>query len=99
LIGPRKTTAPVTLVPLASASNSSYSGVLFALRRYRSGVPRGPGGGIPGRKAAYIASGHHRLHEPIDATQCSGKENCMAMRRSLYDSMIFKSPEQLYGRV
>src|SRR5215207_4986302 len=72
----RQNTGPVTLAAISQRQqiSLSYLEQLFGKLRRHELVEstRGPGGGYTlGRKASEIT-----VDEPIDATQCAGKENC-----------------------
>ena len=80
----RQTNGPVTLAAISQRQHISLSYLeqLFGkLRRHELVEPtRGPGGGYSlGRKASEITVADIivSVDEPIDATQCGGKENCM----------------------
>ena len=86
----RQTRGPVTLAAISERQHISLSYLeqLFGkLRRHRlvSSV-RGPGGGynlarVPGEIS--VADIVTALDEPLDATQCGGKENCHDDRRCM----------------
>ena len=80
----RQNNGPVTLAAISQRQqiSLSYLEQLFGkLRRHQLvESTRGPGGGYTlGRKAAEITVADIivSVDEPIDATQCGGKENCM----------------------
>ena len=80
----RQSSGPVTLAAISQRQqiSLSYLEQLFGkLRRNRLvESTRGPGGGYSlGRKAAEITVADIivSVDEPIDATQCGGKENCL----------------------
>ena len=80
----RQNNGPVTLAAISQRQqiSLSYLEQLFGKLRRHSLVEstRGPGGGYTlGRKAAEISVADIILSvdEPIDATHCAGKENCM----------------------
>src|SRR4029453_15933396 len=80
----REHTGPVALAAISGRQqiSLSYLEQLFGNRRRPEPVenPRGPGGGYsPGRKAEEITVADIivAVDEPIDATGCAGKENCM----------------------
>ena len=80
----RQTNGPVTLAAISQRQqiSLSYLEQLFGkLRRHELvGSTRGPGGGYTlGRKATDITVADIivSVDEPIDATQCGGKENCL----------------------
>jgi Rrf2 family transcriptional regulator, iron-sulfur cluster assembly transcription factor len=79
----RQTSGPVTLAAISQRQqiSLSYLEQLFGKLRRHDLVEstRGPGGGYTlGRKAADISVADIivSVDEPIDATQCGGKENC-----------------------
>ena len=72
----RQNNGPVTLAAISQRQqiSLSYLEQLFGKLRRHELVEstRGPGGGYTlGRKAAEVS-----VDEPLDATQCGGKENC-----------------------
>jgi Rrf2 family iron-sulfur cluster assembly transcriptional regulator len=80
----RQNNGPVTLAAISQRQqiSLSYLEQLFGKLRRHELVEstRGPGGGYTlGRKAAEITVADIivSVDEPIDATQCGGKENCM----------------------
>ncbi len=80
----RHGTGPVTLAAISQRQqiSLSYLEQLFGKLRRNDLVEstRGPGGGYSlGRKAADITVADilTSVDEPIDATQCAGKENCL----------------------
>lgn len=80
----RQNNGPVTLAAISQRQqiSLSYLEQLFGKLRRHELVEstRGPGGGYTlGRKAADITVADIivSVDEPIDATQCGGKENCM----------------------
>jgi len=80
----RQTSGPVTLVAISQRQqiSLSYLEQLFGKLRRHELVEstRGPGGGYSlGRKAADITVADIivSVDEPIDATHCGGKENCL----------------------
>ncbi|QDL54159.1 Fe-S cluster assembly transcriptional regulator IscR [Rhodoferax aquaticus] len=83
-LGLRQNSGPVTLAAISQRQqiSLSYLEQLFGKLRRHDLVEstRGPGGGyMLARKAGDISVADIILSvdEPIDATQCSGKENCM----------------------
>ncbi len=81
----RQSSGPVTLAAISQRQqiSLSYLEQLFGKLRRRQLVKstRGPGGGYSlGRGAAEITVADIivSVDEPIDATQCDGKENCLA---------------------
>ena len=86
----RQTRGPVTLAAISERQHISLSYLeqLFGkLRRARLvNSVRGPGGGYNLAKPTHeitVAEIISAVDEPIDATQCGGKENCMDDRRCL----------------
>ncbi len=80
----RQNAGPVTLAAISQRQqiSLSYLEQLFGKLRRNELVEstRGPGGGYTlGRKAAEITVADiiSSVDEPIDATQCEGKENCL----------------------
>ena len=83
-LGLRQNSGPVTLAAISQRQqiSLSYLEQLFGKLRRHELVEstRGPGGGYTlGRRAADITVADIivSVDEPIDATQCSGKENCL----------------------
>ena len=83
-LGLRQNSGPVTLAAISQRQqiSLSYLEQLFGKLRRHELVEstRGPGGGYTlGRKATDITVADIivSVDEPIDATQCSGKENCL----------------------
>lgn len=83
-LGLRQNSGPVTLAAISQRQqiSLSYLEQLFGkLRRHELvGSTRGPGGGYSlSRRAADITVADIivSVDEPLDATQCGGKENCM----------------------
>ena len=83
-LGLRQNNGPVTLAAISQRQqiSLSYLEQLFGKLRRHELVEstRGPGGGYTlGRKASEITVADIivSVDEPIDATQCGGKENCM----------------------
>lgn len=83
-LGLRQNNGPVTLAAISQRQqiSLSYLEQLFGKLRRHELVEstRGPGGGYTlGRKAADITVADIivSVDEPIDATQCGGKENCL----------------------
>ena len=86
----RQGNGPVTLAGIAERQkiSLSYLEQLFGKLRRRSLVDsvRGPGGGYCLAKDAAeisVASIIQAVDEPIDATQCGGKENCLEEHRCM----------------
>ena len=80
----RQNNGPVTLAAISQRQqiSLSYLEQLFGKLRRQNLVEstRGPGGGYTlGRKAEHISAADIILSvdEPIDATHCAGKENCL----------------------
>ena len=83
-LGLRQSSGPVTLAAISQRQqiSLSYLEQLFGkLRRHELvGSTRGPGGGYTlARKASEITVADIivSVDEPLDATQCGGKENCL----------------------
>mgnify|MGYP000535338338 CR=1 FL=1 len=104
----RQTSTPVPLADLAQRHriSMSYLEQMFAKLRHHGLVEstRGPGGGYTlGRGAAEITVADIivAVDEPIDATGCAGKENCMGdeggrcMTHDLWTSLNNKMIEYL----
>ncbi|MBB5017520.1 Rrf2 family iron-sulfur cluster assembly transcriptional regulator [Chitinivorax tropicus] len=86
----RQGNGPVTLAGIADRQriSLSYLEQLFGKLRRRQLVEsvRGPGGGYCLAKAAHdisVAEIIQAVDEPIDATQCGGKENCLEEHRCM----------------
>jgi len=86
----RQGNGPVTLAGIAERQriSLSYLEQLFGKLRRRNLVDsvRGPGGGYCLAKAASdisVAEMIQAVDEPIDATQCGGKENCLEEHRCM----------------
>src|SRR4029077_17548149 len=84
------TDAPVTLAGVSERQkiSLSYLEQLFGKLRRHGLVAsvRGPGGGYRRGRPARAASGGDvilAVDEPIDATKCGGKENCLDDRRCM----------------
>ena len=102
----RQSSGPVTLAAISQRQqiSLSYLEQLFGrLRRHQLvESTRGPGGGYSlGRKASEISVADIivSVDEPIDATQCGGKENCKdeerCMTHDLWATLNFKMYEYL----
>ncbi|MGL6071245.1 Fe-S cluster assembly transcriptional regulator IscR [Craterilacuibacter sp.] len=86
----REAGGPVTLAGISERQgiSLSYLEQLFGKLR-RSAIvesTRGPGGGYTlARKAAFISVSQiiSAVDEPVDATQCGGKENCRGSQRCM----------------
>ncbi len=89
-VGMRAGAAPVTLSAISERQriSLSYLEQLFGKLR-RSGLVdsvRGPGGGYQLARAmgeVSVADIIRAVDEPIDATQCAGRENCLDDRRCM----------------
>jgi Rrf2 family iron-sulfur cluster assembly transcriptional regulator len=86
----RQTRGPVTLAAISERQriSLSYLEQLFGKLRRRKLVTsvRGPGGGYNLARAASevtVAEIVSAVDEPLDATQCGGKENCLDDRRCM----------------
>src|SRR3954462_14442378 len=86
----RQTRGPVTLAAISERQHISLSYLeqLFGkLRRHKLvNSTRGPGGGYNLAEQAggiAVASIVAAVDEPLDATQCGGKENCHDERRCM----------------
>ena len=102
----RQNNGPVTLAAISQRQqiSLSYLEQLFGKLRRHELVEstRGPGGGYTlGRKAAEITVADIivSVDEPIDATQCGGKENCLGEARPLHDARAVGLAEPAHGRV
>jgi Rrf2 family iron-sulfur cluster assembly transcriptional regulator len=86
----RQTRGPVTLAAISERQHISLSYLeqLFGKLRRRKLVSsvRGPGGGynlaLPAQSVS-VADIVVAVDEPLDATQCGGKENCLDDRRCM----------------
>jgi len=86
----REHAGPVALAGISGRQSISLSYLEQLFGKLRRGAlvesVRGPGGGYRlGRAAADISIAEiiHAVDEPVDATQCQGKENCLDDRRCL----------------
>ena len=86
----REHAGPVALAGISGRQSISLSYLeqLFGKLRRNALVEsvRGPGGGYTLGRAAMditVADIIHAVDEPLDATQCKGKENCLDDRRCL----------------
>jgi Rrf2 family iron-sulfur cluster assembly transcriptional regulator len=93
---------PVTLAAIAERQkiSLSYLEQLFGKLRRRGLVEsvRGPGGGYQlgrGPEAIAVADIIHAVDEPIDATQCRGRENCHDDRRCMTHGLWAGLNEQI----
>jgi Rrf2 family iron-sulfur cluster assembly transcriptional regulator len=99
----RQTRGPVTLAAISERQHISLSYLeqLFGkLRRARlvSSV-RGPGGGYnlaQPPQAVTVAQMVTAVDEPLDATQCGGKENCHDDRRCMTHDLWATLNEKMY---
>jgi Rrf2 family iron-sulfur cluster assembly transcriptional regulator len=99
----RQTRGPVTLAAISERQHISLSYLeqLFGkLRRAKlvSSV-RGPGGGYNLAKAApaiSVADIVVAVDEPLDATQCGGKENCQDDKRCMTHDLWATLNEKMY---
>lgn len=99
----RETTGPVTLAGIAERQkiSLSYLEQLFGkLRRYRlvSSV-RGPGGGYRLARSmdrVTVADIIIAVDEPLDATQCGGKENCHDEHRCMTHDLWANLNKRMY---
>jgi len=100
----RDSAGPVTLAEISSRQkiSLSYLEQLFGKLRRRSLVDsvRGPGGGYRiGRDIGGISVADIILavDEPIDATQCAGKENCRDEQKCLTHDLWATLNERIFG--
>lgn len=106
-LGLRQASGPVTLAAISQRQqiSLSYLEQLFGKLRRHALVEstRGPGGGYTLAKAAddiTVAEIITSVDEPMDATQCGGKGNCLGegqrcMTHDLWDSLNVKMVEFL----
>jgi len=106
-LGLRQASGPVTLAAISQRQqiSLSYLEQLFGKLRRHALVEstRGPGGGYTLAKAAEnitVAEIITSVDEPMDATQCGGKSNCLGdgnrcMTHDLWDSLNLKMVEFL----
>lgn len=99
----RQSRGPVTLAGISERQriSLSYLEQLFGKLRRRSLVnsTRGPGGGYrlaADAKDITIAQIIVAVDEPLDATQCGGKENCLEDRRCLTHDLWEQLNEKIY---
>jgi len=102
-LGMRQTHGPVTLAAISERQHISLSYLeqLFGrLRRARLVTSvRGPGGGYNlGRplRDISVADIIVAVDEPLDATQCGGKENCHDDRRCMTHDLWARLNEKMY---
>jgi len=102
-LGMRQTHGPVTLAAISERQHISLSYLeqLFGRLR-RAGLVtsvRGPGGGYnlgrPLRNLS-VADIIVAVDEPLDATQCAGKENCHDDRRCMTHDLWARLNEKMY---
>jgi Rrf2 family iron-sulfur cluster assembly transcriptional regulator len=106
-LGLRQANGPVTLAAISQRQqiSLSYLEQLFGKLRRHALVEstRGPGGGYTLAKPAHnitVAEIITSVDEPMDATQCGGKNNCLGegqrcMTHDLWDSLNVKMVEFL----
>ena len=99
----RQGQGPVSLADISARQkiSLSYLEQLFGKLRRRNLVnsTRGPGGGYTLAKDAKditIAEIIVAVDEPLDATQCGGKENCLEDRRCLTHDLWERLNEKIY---
>ena len=99
----RQTRGPVTLAAISERQHISLSYLeqLFGKLRRASLVSsvRGPGGGYNLARPApqiTVASIVTAVDEPLDATQCQGKENCHDDRRCMTHDLWARLNERMY---
>ncbi len=102
-LGMRHGTGPVTLAEISGRQkiSLSYLEQLFGKLRRRGivGSVRGPGGGYRlGRDMASlnVADIIMAVDEPIDATQCAGKENCKDEEKCLTHDLWANLNERIF---
>jgi Rrf2 family iron-sulfur cluster assembly transcriptional regulator len=94
---------PVTLAGISrrQSISLSYLEQLFGKLRRRSLVEsvRGPGGGYTLARApaqVSVAEIIHAVDEPLDATQCGGKENCREEQRCMTHELWATLNEKMF---
>jgi len=99
----RQTRGPVTLAAISERQHISLSYLeqLFGKLRRASLVSsvRGPGGGYnlaQPAQAVTVAQIVTAVDEPLDATQCGGKENCHDERRCMTHDLWATLNEKMY---
>lgn len=99
----RHTRGPVTLAAISERQHISLSYLeqLFGKLRRHSLVSsvRGPGGGYNlarGPQAISVADIVTAVDEPLDATQCGGKENCADDKRCMTHDLWERLNEKMY---
>lgn len=99
----RQSSGPVTLAGISERQkiSLSYLEQLFGKLRRRELVDsvRGPGGGYCLARPASeitVASIICAVDEPLDATQCGGKENCLDERRCMTHDLWTALNETIY---
>jgi Rrf2 family iron-sulfur cluster assembly transcriptional regulator len=102
-LGMRQTHGPVTLAAISERQHISLSYLeqLFGrLRRARLVTSvRGPGGGYNLARSPRdisVADIIVAVDEPLDATQCGGKENCHDDRRCMTHDLWARLNEKMY---
>lgn len=100
----RQSTGPVTLAGISERQkiSLSYLEQLFGKLRRRELVEsvRGPGGGYCLAKAPEeitVAAIICAVDEPLDATQCGGKENCLDEKRCMTHDLWTSLNETIYA--
>lgn len=99
----RQTRGPVTLAAISERQriSLSYLEQLFGKLRRRKLVNsvRGPGGGynlaMPPQNIS-VAEIIVAVDEPLDATSCAGKENCLDDRRCMTHDLWMRLNEKIY---
>jgi len=102
-LGMRQTGGPVTLAAISERQHISLSYLeqLFGRLRRANLVSsvRGPGGGYNLARPAQnvsVADIIVAVDEPLDATQCQGKENCHDDRRCMTHDLWARLNERMY---
>jgi Rrf2 family iron-sulfur cluster assembly transcriptional regulator len=102
----QRTTRPVTLAEISQRQqiSLSYLEQLFAKLRQRGLVDsvRGPGGGYYiARELAQVSVAEIILavDEPIDSTQCSGKENCHNDKKCMTHDLWVKLNDLIFDHL
>ncbi|MBV8656705.1 MAG: Fe-S cluster assembly transcriptional regulator IscR [Burkholderiales bacterium] len=100
----RESSGPVTLAGISERQriSLSYLEQLFGKLRRRELVEsvRGPGGGYCLAKSAggiSVADIIMAVDEPLDATQCAGKENCLDDRRCMTHDLWTELNRTIYA--
>jgi len=99
----RQTRGPVTLAAISERQriSLSYLEQLFGKLRRRKLVNsvRGPGGGYNlalSPQSITVAEIIVAVDEPLDATNCEGKENCLEDRRCMTHDLWMRLNEKIY---